>query len=139
MSPDFPSSALYVLVRVKFENEGPPAGDLDRASNECLAVLATEYLPQRRGADQDVVPVGKVVAAVLPAVIKVGDSRNDDLLGPRSFSDKELAISFACDAKGPVSIGKDRSSWWPAANCLSRDKTAATLGVLKDRTRRPVA
>ena len=89
---------------MKFEDEGPLARDLDRSSDECLAVFAPEYLPKRRRADQYVVPVGKVVAAVSPAVIEIGDPRNDDLLGAYAFADKEIAISLACDAESPIVI-----------------------------------
>ena len=81
MPGDFPGRALYVFVRVKLEDERPAAGDLDGSSDERLAVLAPKYLPQRRRADQHVVAVGKVVGAISPAVIEIGYSRDDDLLG----------------------------------------------------------
>jgi hypothetical protein len=50
------------------------------------------------------VPVGKVVAAISLAVIEIGYSRNDDLLGACAFADEELAISLACDAENSVCI-----------------------------------
>jgi len=37
-----------------------------------------------------------------------------------------------------ISLRKDCSSCWPAANSLSQSRTAAILGVLKERIRSPV-
>ena len=103
---DFPGGALDIFVRVKLEDKVPAAGDLDSSSDEGLAVLAPVCLPQRRRAGQHVVSVGKVVAAISPAVIEIGYSRNDDLLGVHAFSDEEVAISLACDAESPVCIAE---------------------------------
>ena len=88
MPADFPGGALDLFVRVKLEDKLPSAGDLDSFPDEGLAVLALEYLPHRRRANQHVVPIGKVVAAISPAVIEIGYSRNDDLLGAHAFSDE---------------------------------------------------
>jgi hypothetical protein len=52
------------------------------------------------------VHVGKVVRAISAAVIEIGYSRNDDLLGTDAFSDEEIAISIARDTESPVCIAK---------------------------------
>ena len=85
---DFPGGALDIFARVKLEDQWPPAGELDRSPDEGLAVLPLECLPQRRRANQHVVPMGKVVAAISPAVIEIGYSRNDDLLGAHAVSNE---------------------------------------------------
>jgi len=109
MPVDFPSSTLCIFVRVKLEDELSAAGDLDCFPEKSLTVLTLEYLPQRRCADQHVVPVGKVVAAISLAVIEIGYSRNDDSLGACAFTDEEIAISLACDAESMVCIAQARS------------------------------
>ena len=108
MPADFPSGTPDIFARVKLEDKLPSAGDLDSSSDEGLAVLDLECLPQRRRAGQRVVLIGKVVAAILPAGIEIGYSRNDDLLGAHAFSDEEVAISLACDAESPVCIAETR-------------------------------
>jgi hypothetical protein len=59
-----------------------------------------------RRAGQHIVPVGKIVAAILPAVIEIGYSRNDDFLGARASSDEKITISLACDTESPVCIAE---------------------------------
>src|SRR4030065_618717 len=105
---DFPGGALDIFARVKLEDKLPSAGELDSSSDEGLAVIAPECFPQRRRAGQQVVPIGKVVAAISPAVIVLGYSRNNDLLGADGFSDEKVAISLTGDAKSPVGIAETR-------------------------------
>jgi hypothetical protein len=68
MPADFPNGAPDIFARVKLEDKLLRTGELDGSSDEDLAVLALERLPQRRRADQHIVPVGKVVAVILHAV-----------------------------------------------------------------------
>jgi hypothetical protein len=70
----FSGGALDILVRVKLEDEAPAARELDRSSDEGLAILAPEDLPQRRRARRHVVLIGEVVAAIPPAVVEIGRS-----------------------------------------------------------------
>lgn len=49
---------------------------------------------------------GEIVRAILPAIVKVGDSGRHDFLGPRASLDEEIAIPLAGDAKGPVCIAQ---------------------------------
>src|SRR4030043_55405 len=51
-------------------------------------------------------PVGKLVGAISPAVIEIGYSRNDELLGARASSDEKITISLACDTESPVCIAE---------------------------------
>src|SRR5713226_1165278 len=103
---DFPGGALDIFIRVKLEDEAPAVGDLDSSSDEGLAILAAEYLPQRRRAGERVMSVGEVVDAISLAVIEIWYSRDDDLLGAHAFSDEEVAIAFARDAESAVCIAE---------------------------------
>ena len=103
---DLSGGALDTLVRVKLEDKAPATSELDSSSDEGLAILPPEYLPQRRRVRQHVVSIGEVVAAISPAVIEIWYSRYDNLLGAHAFSDEEVAISFARDAESPVCIAE---------------------------------
>ena len=104
MPADFSDSAISLFIRVKFEDDLPSGGNIDRFAEERLAIFALKYLAQRGCADQYIVPVGKVVTEIALAVVEVWDARYDEFFGTSALLDEEIAIALAGDTEYTVSI-----------------------------------
>jgi hypothetical protein len=73
------------------------------------------------------VPVGKVVGVISLAVIKIWDSRHDDLLGSHAFANEDITVSLARHAKGTVGMAE--------AGCRCANQPARKKSVSFDKAK----
>src|SRR5258708_7385808 len=109
-----------VLIGMQLEDELAAGRDLHTVADELRTVVALERLSRVGGADEHVVTMGKVVAAVACAIVEVGDSGDHNAVGGRAFLDEEVSVPLTGDAEavveaacpGPGGPGDpDRQQW----------------------------